>query len=467
MKGFFVSLGLSLAALSTLVASNEAQACGGCFHIQQSESGQVTGHRMIFSVSNDQTTLWDQIAYEGNPESFAWVLPIKGMVDVGLSSDAMFAQLEQLTQVQVFSPDIDCGSQDCGNDFDGGAGVGGGGGGGGGVTVIAEETVGPFETVQLASSDPAALELWLESHGYVIPDDIVPVITAYVNEGFDFLAMRLAPGETVSSMRPVRVTSPGAGLGLPLRMVAAGTGAVTPITLWIVGEGRYEPANFPSFTIAEQDLVWSWDTMSSNYSQLKQAGFDASQGQGWLTEASVDTSQWMISDTLLYTAEYEPGLSGYGATADEALIACEEDLAALYGTLAEAEMRITRIHGQLSQAALATDLLLGASSDQSAVVPTYYLTQTTGTPPECPPPPDCSGGSGGGANGAGANGSGASGVGLWSPAGSGGNGGAGNGNGNSGGSGGCSMGGEAPAFGALLAAFAAVAASRRRRRQPR
>ena len=31
--------------------------------------------------------------------------------------------------------------------------------------------------------------------------------------------------------------------------LAAGTGAKTPITLWMIGEGRYEPANFPSFTI--------------------------------------------------------------------------------------------------------------------------------------------------------------------------------------------------------------------------
>jgi hypothetical protein len=38
-------------------------------------------------------------------------------------------------------------------------------------------------------------------------------------------------------------------------MVAAGTGATVGVTLWIVGEGRYEPTNFPSFYIQTRSLV--------------------------------------------------------------------------------------------------------------------------------------------------------------------------------------------------------------------
>ena len=53
---------------------------------------------------------------------------------------------------------------------------------------------------------------------------ILPVIDAYVAEGFNFLALKLVPGQGVDSMRPVRVTTPGAAATLPLRMVAAGTG---------------------------------------------------------------------------------------------------------------------------------------------------------------------------------------------------------------------------------------------------
>lgn len=45
------------------------------------------------------------------------------------------------------------------------------------------------------------------------------------------------------------VTSPGAGLTLPLRMVAGGAGAYVPIHLWAFGEGRYGPQSHPWFVV--------------------------------------------------------------------------------------------------------------------------------------------------------------------------------------------------------------------------
>jgi hypothetical protein len=130
--------------------------------------------------------------------------------------------------------------------------------------------VGPYETVQLKSSDSAALKSWLIDHNYNLTPDISPVVDAYVAEGFDFLAMKLVPGQGVSSMRPVRVTAPGANPALPLRMVAAGTGAVTGITLFLLGEGRYQPTNFPEFTIDPSQVIWNWDTNESNYAALQE-----------------------------------------------------------------------------------------------------------------------------------------------------------------------------------------------------
>ena len=92
--------------------------------------------------------------------------------------------------------------------------------------------------MQLASTNPTALNDWLSANGYVVPAGFQPTIAAYVSEGFDFLALKLAPGQGVSAMRPVRVTTPGAGVQLPLRMVAAGTGATVGVTLWVVSDGR-------------------------------------------------------------------------------------------------------------------------------------------------------------------------------------------------------------------------------------
>src|SRR5262245_66491441 len=91
----------------TATSARDASACGGCF-VPPAANTQVTGHRMVLSVSPTETTLWDQIAYSGEPESFAWVLPTKGIVDVGISSDLLFNTLAFITDPQIIPPYLDC-----------------------------------------------------------------------------------------------------------------------------------------------------------------------------------------------------------------------------------------------------------------------------------------------------------------------------------------------------------------------
>src|SRR5690349_7271367 len=107
---FLFLLGASL-SLSLVAGSPDARACGGCV-APPLESTQVTGHRLILATSKTQTTLYDQIEYSGSPESFAWFLPIKGQVDVGLSADAMFAFLGDASQVVVYPPKLSCVNSD-------------------------------------------------------------------------------------------------------------------------------------------------------------------------------------------------------------------------------------------------------------------------------------------------------------------------------------------------------------------
>src|SRR5262249_49840668 len=112
---------------------------------------------------------------------------------------------------------------------------------------------------------------------------VSPVINAYVNEGFDFIALRLKPGAGVSQMTPVRVVSPGATPTLPLRMVAAGTGANVDITLFVIGEGRWEAdQNFPNAFIDVKELSWDFNTSASNYAALRQKTLANGDGRSWL-----------------------------------------------------------------------------------------------------------------------------------------------------------------------------------------
>jgi hypothetical protein len=307
MQRSLVLAALSIGTIAVAAIARDARACGGCFHEPSpTQSGTVvTDHRMIFRVTPQETTLYDEIQYSGSPQSFAWVLPIHGQVTVGLSSDLVFQALDQATQTTIQAPILPpCPSNNCfcgdgppeygGYAADASAAVDAGA-----VQVISQSTVGPYDTVQLKSTDPMALDNWLAANGYVIPTDVQPIIAAYVQEGFDFLALRLSPGQGVQAMRPVRVTSPGAGLSLPLRMVAAGTGATVGITLWVVGDGRYEPQNFASFIISPSVLVWDWSTESSNYATIR-AGEEAKRNDAaWQVESSLEVSPYLIEQQVL------------------------------------------------------------------------------------------------------------------------------------------------------------------------
>lgn len=393
---------IGLALCSGLGAlAPRAEACGGCMHgpevdPQNPRSTQVTGHRMILSLSLEETTLWDQIEYAGAPAEFAWVLPIKGQVEVGLSSDWLFAALDGATSPVIVPPTPSCPAcppppyqpgSDCygsggsstggSSSSDVGTGGSGTGGAGGGVEILVQEVVGPYETVQLSASDPMALQTWLASHGYVIPPDIQPTIDAYVNEGFGFLALRLVPGVGVQAMRPVRVSMPGASPVLPLRMVAAGTGATTAVALYVAGDGSWVPAGVPWQRITDDQLVWDWDVARSNYADVRSATFSAMGGTGWLWDAQVALfPSGLLSDPA---AEIS-----YDADADHT---AAENLAldaAKLGPSGNA-VHIGRFTAELSREAFVADLAFEAAADQGLFGPRMYPTDTTGTPPcSCP-----------------------------------------------------------------------------------
>lgn len=277
------ALGLVLLALSD---ARDADACGGCF-IPPAEQTVVTDHRMAFAISKQQTVLWDQIKYSGDPRDFAWVLPIRPGTTIEASNDEWFKALDSATQPVVIPPStyggsFGCGLTGCGADSTSAAE---GSGANGGVTVIAEKVVGPYESVTLRASDPDALTKWLRTHDYTIPDSIQPTIDAYTKEKFDFIALRLRPDCGERSMRPVRVVTQGADPTLPLRMVAAGTGPKVGITLYVIAEGRYRPsAPFREVELDFDRLVWDRFANKSNYDQLSLEAMTTGDGHNWIVE---------------------------------------------------------------------------------------------------------------------------------------------------------------------------------------
>ena len=323
-----VSLLASLTGAAVLVAAPErAEACGGCFHGEKppatptSQSNSVvTDHRMVLSLSSSSTTLWDQIQYVGDPADFAWVLPVHGNVVVGVGSSSFIDALDQGTNPTVTAPVLKCksgpvynggfggdySSRDssgcgCGSSYDDAmaspaatsdTGTGfvadGAAAEDTGVVVTGSSVVGPYQTVQVHGDDPGSIAGWLRDHKYVVPKEIEPILKKYVDEGFDFVAVRLRPGKGVQAMRPIRISWKGKSPMLPLRMVAAGVGLRVGIKLFVIGDGRWRTKNFPTFEIDPKGLSWDFQIGRSTYTQTRTEMGYPFDGRAFAMEASFD-----------------------------------------------------------------------------------------------------------------------------------------------------------------------------------
>lgn len=329
--------GVPAAALFFCAATDarDADACGGCFHPEADLGGSVvTDHRMVFEITAQETILWDQVRYTGNPAEFAWVLPVRAGARIELSRGEWIAALDAATRTTVAGPKVNCasptsttgssgrtaaspttssgsggGGGGCGGGYssstESAAGVGGSGttdnGSSGGTTdpaftsnddveVVAQSSIGPYQAVTIRASGTTGISDWLKSNGFAIPGSVVPVIDRYTQDKFDFIALRLRPNQGVQAMRPIRIVSPGADTTLPLRMVAAGVGAKVGLTLWVIGEGRYHTQNFPDAPVDWSSLAWNVAQGRSNRLELEAAALASSGGRSWITEAAVRTS---------------------------------------------------------------------------------------------------------------------------------------------------------------------------------
>jgi hypothetical protein len=315
-KQILTTLALTAAAIAAAIpaAPRPAAACGGCFAPPDTVTS-VGAHRMVISLSTERTTLWDQISYTGAPEDFVWVLPVPSPATVVELADPLFFQELENQTAPVITPPFVPPPTNCAE-----CPYCGGSGGGGqdaaaalpdaDVIVYQEETVGPYEMVVVGGSTGDSLQTWLVAHNYAVPDATVPVIDHYIATGSVFVALRLAPGEGVNRMQPVRVRYPGYMGTFPLEMVTVGASGVLELTLWVISEQRYEShAPYAALNIATSELTWDFNVFPGhNYNQLFDQKIDAAGGRGWVTEFAKPFN-WIWLSTAAETEVATVGLS--------------------------------------------------------------------------------------------------------------------------------------------------------------
>lgn len=270
---------LALGALAgALLAPAAASACGGFFCNTSPVDQQA--ERIIFVQEDaDTVTSYVEINYQGDPEGFAWVVPVPSVPELDVWYGQAFDALDLATQPRFDGP---------WNCFLGAEDADGAGGepapAPGEVDVLAQERVGPFDTATIQSRDPRALVEWLRVNDYRITPAMEPFVAMYTDEGMKFLAMKLAPGEGVESIQPIKMTYAAAGPAVPLRLTAVAAQLEMGVKIWILGESRYGPLNVPDIEIPSAELVRDPITWDVNYLPLVARKVDDMGGAGFVTE---------------------------------------------------------------------------------------------------------------------------------------------------------------------------------------
>lgn len=110
--------------------------------------------------------------------------------------------------------------------------------------MVGRERLGPFDVARLAANDPEALRKWLEDNGFDLPDRLATALKPYVDQRWEYVAIRLAPREGHNplggTLDPLRLRFASDRLVYPMRLSKL---ASTPqqLGLYVLAAHRMEP----------------------------------------------------------------------------------------------------------------------------------------------------------------------------------------------------------------------------------
>ncbi len=290
------------AAAATLATPTTATACGGFFCNQQPID--QAGEQIVFTVAGDQIQATIQISYSGEAKDFAWVIPVASKPTLSVGSQALFTRLDQFTRPQFYLQ-WDNSDGQCGGwwmwEADAAAGGPPAPSNDDGVQVVAQEEVGPYQTVTLDSDDADALVKWLNDNDFDQPAESLPLIEHYVAQDMLFVALKLKQDAGVGDIQPIVLEFQEQSPCVPLVLTQIAALPDMPVRLWIFGESRAVPSNWFHVVINHKKIDWL--NGGANYSDLVTQAVDEAAGHGFVTEYA-GTSE-VLKEQLYKEGQYD------------------------------------------------------------------------------------------------------------------------------------------------------------------
>ena len=281
---------VAAATAAALTSPAVAFACGGFFCSAQPVL--QTAERIVFEVEGDEVTAYVQLQYVGDDFNFAWIVPVPSTpeIEVGVGQ-GMFEALDRQTRPQFVTAAAPAAQAD----FDAGCGTGSfeprvdaryvptpd-------VDVYKQERVGPYEAVVLAAEDARDLNDWLGINGYTLVPGSDPIVQEYLDAGMQLVALKLAPGEGVEAIEPVKLkySDPRGCAAVPVKLTAIAATPALEIVTWVFGSSRAKPMNYASVDVDVSTVFSENDYRPA----LARAVNTANEGQGFVTEFAQPTA---------------------------------------------------------------------------------------------------------------------------------------------------------------------------------
>jgi Uncharacterized protein conserved in bacteria (DUF2330) len=270
-----------------------AHACG-CFAPPNPSVPIVqAGERILFAMQDGVVTAHIQIQYSGDPEEFAWLVPMPSLPTLELGVDEMFQALLGFTQ-----PDYQIiYNSGCGSSGGGGCGSLGDAASGSPSPdnpgrdedpLVLRDAIGPYEFAVLEAGDKQPMLDWLSTNGFFVPAGTDEAVTPYIRPGGYFLALKLRKGLSAGDLQPIVVKYQSELPQIPIVLTSVAADPDMPVLVWVFGEHRAIPRNY--FHAHINDALINWLDGGSNYLEVVGAALDDAEGHhAFITEYAGST----------------------------------------------------------------------------------------------------------------------------------------------------------------------------------
>ena len=231
-----VRVGLIALGMALALAVQPTEACGCGAYVPRDGDAFVSQENALLHWDGVTEQIVMSLGVLGSSKEAAVIMPVPSRATVKLGDGKIFDQLRDLTK-----PLVRIEKRSRGLTLGAGAAPPEGAAR---VTVLARQTLGPFDVSTLAATDAEALSTWLRDNGYAISPKLSGALQAYVDKGWFYVAVRLQPDAGVAlqgALDPLWITFASDSIVYPMR-ASANARSEQSVTLYVLAAHKVQKA---------------------------------------------------------------------------------------------------------------------------------------------------------------------------------------------------------------------------------